>query len=156
MRILIAIAATSFVLAITPVPRPAIAAPSGFGVQLGVTSDPRDLVGEIHYILPLARSLAFAPSIDVGTAGGDVSPSLNGDLHVNLLSDAEIGPYVGANFSSYTAGSSDDTSDQPDAAGPTAIAGVWLNQHGGTSWSLETRFGFSGVSPFTALHAVTF
>ena len=156
MRFLIAIVTTLVVLAIAAGPRSAIAAPSGFGLQLGMTSDPDDLVGGIHYILPLARHIAFAPSIDVGTGGGDLSLSLNGNLHINLLPDEEIGPYVGAGFSSYTAGPSDDTSDQPDAAGPTAIAGVWLNRHGGTSWSLETRFGFSGVSPFTGLLAVTF
>jgi len=93
-----------------------------------------------------------------GRCGFASAPALplNADWIVNLLPDPETGPYVGAGFSSYSAGPSDDTADQPDAAGPTAIAGVWLNRHGGTSWSFETRFGFSGVSPFTALFAVTF
>ena len=156
MRSLIATFAASLLLAIMLGPRTAIAAPSGFGFQLGVTIDQSDLVGGVHGIIRLARSVAFAPSIDVGPAGGVMSLSLNADLHVNLLPDGEIGPYVGAGFSSYTAGPSSDTEDIPDAAGPTAIAGVWLNRHGGTSYSLETRFGFSGVSKLTALLAVTF
>ena len=105
MRILIAIVVTSFVLAIASGSRPAIAAPGGFGLQLGVTSDPDDLVGGIHYTLPLSRSVAFAPSIDVGTAAGDLSLSLNGNLHLNLQPDAEAGPDVGVwFFSSDTAG----------------------------------------------------
>jgi len=162
MRILIAMLAASLLLAIAPGPRPAVAAPSGFGLQLGVTSDlafspeATDLAAGIHYTLPIVRYVDFAPSIDVGPAGGVLSLSLNANLHVNLLPDAEIGPYVGAGFSSFTAGPSSDTGDLPDAAGPTAIAGVWLNRHGGTSYSLETRFGFSGVSKLTALLAVTF
>jgi hypothetical protein len=97
------------------------------------------------------RALAHAPS-------GRPDPGGSSDERrtLRLLPDAEIGPYVGAGFTSYTAGPSSDTGDIPDAAGPTAIAGVWLNRHGGTSYSLETRFGFSGVSKFTALLAVTF
>ena len=164
MRTTRATVVVGFLLASATWPCPAIAAPSGFGLQFGLTyGDPSeetfqltDVVGGIHYIVPLARHVDFAPSVDVGTGAGALSLSLNANLHVNLAPDAEVGPYVGAGFSSYTAGPSSDTEDMPDAAGPTAIAGVWFNRHGGTSYSFETRFGFSGVSKFTALFAVTF
>ena len=135
---------------------PVAAAPSGFGLQLGASFDYSDLLGGIHYLLPITHRIVLAPSIDLGPAGGVGAITLNGNAHFNLSPDAEIGPYVGAGISSFSAGPSDDTSDAPDEAGPTLIGGVWFNRHGGTAYSLEGRFGFSGLPAFTALVGVTF
>lgn len=135
---------------------PVSAVPSGFGLQLGASFDQSDLMGGIHYLLPITHRIILAPSIDLSPAGGVGGITFNGNAHVNLIPDAEVGPYVGAGISSYSAGASTDTADVPDAAGPTLIGGVWFNRNGGTAFSLEGRFGFSGLPAFTALVGVTF
>ena len=146
--------ALPFVLLVLAVP--AAATPRGFGLQLGTSFDEADLLAGAHYILPITHRIALAPSVNLGTAGGDGAITLNGNIHYNLLPDAEVGPYVEAGISSYSAGPSDDTSDSPDAAGPTFGGGVWFNRQGGTAYSLEGRFGYSGLPRFTAQLAVTF
>src|SRR6476620_11553775 len=85
---------------------PATASPRGFGLQLGASFDPGDLLGGVHYLLPITPALDLAPAIDVGTAGGDGALTLSGNLHYNLLPSAEVGPYVGVGISSYSAGPS--------------------------------------------------
>ena len=135
---------------------PAAASPHGFGLQLGASFDDDDLLAGVHYILPITHAIDIVPTVDVGTAGGDGALTLSGNLHYNLLPSAETGPYVGMGFSSFSAGPSDDTSDTPDAAGPTVLGGVWFNRHGGTAYSIEGRFGFSGLPAFTVQLGVTF
>jgi hypothetical protein len=135
---------------------PAVASPRGFGFQLGLAADPGDLLGGIHYIAPITRAIDLAPSVDVGTGGGDGALTLNALAHLNLQPDAEVAPYVGAGASWYSAGPSDDTSDKPDAAGPVLLGGVWFNRHGGTAYSFEGRFGFGDLPAFTAQLGVTF
>ena len=132
---------------------PVAASPSGFGLQLGISND---LYAGVHYLLPISRSLVLAPSVDVSAAGGVGGLTLSGSLLYHLLPDDEIKPYVGAGISSYSAGPSSDTSDIPDEAGPTLIAGVWLNRHGGTAYSLESRWGLSGLPILTMTLAITF
>jgi len=135
---------------------PAAASPRGFGLQLGASFEEDDFLGGIHYILPITHRIDLAPGVNVGTAGGDGALTLNGNLHYNFLPDAETGPYVEAGVSSYSAGPSSDTADSPDATGPTVGAGVWFNRHGGTAYSVESRFGFNGLPTATLEFAVTF
>jgi hypothetical protein len=132
---------------------PVAASPSGFGLQLGASTD---LYFGIHYLLPISHRLVLAPSVDLSPAGGVGGLTLNGSLLCNLLPAKEIIPYVGAGISSFSAGPSSDTSDVPDEAGPVLIAGVWLNRHGGTAYSLESRFGLSGMPVLTMMLAITF
>jgi len=140
-------------LVLMALPGPAAASPSGFGLQLGISND---LYAGVHYLLPISHSLVLAPSVDLSPAGGDGGLTLSGSLLCNLLPDDQINPYVGAGISSYSAGPSSDTSDIPDEAGPTLVAGVWLNRHGGTAYSLESRWGLSGLPTLTMTLAITF
>ena len=135
---------------------PAAAAPSGFGLQLGFSLEEDDIVGGVHYILPISHRFDLAPNVNVGTGGGDGTLNLNGSLRYNLIPDDESGPYLEAGIGSFSAGPSDDTSDIPDAVGPTIGGGVWFNRHGGTAYSVEGRFGFSGLPKVTLQLAVTF
>jgi hypothetical protein len=129
------------------------ASPSGFGLQLGISND---LYAGVHYLLPVSHNLVLAPSVDLSPAGGVGGLTLNASLLCNILPADQINPYLGAGISSYSAGPSSDTSDIPDEAGPTLIAGVWLNRHGGTAYSLESRWGLSGLPILTMTLAVTF
>ena len=132
---------------------PVAASPSGFGLQLGISND---LYAGVHYLLPITHNLVLAPSVDLSAAGGDGGLTFTGSLLCNVLPDDQINPYVGAGISSYSAGPSSDTSDIPDEAGPTLIAGIWLNRHGGTAYSLESRWGLSGLPILTMTLAITF
>ena len=146
--------ALPFVLLLLAVP--AGASPRGFGLQLGASFEEDDFFAGVHYTLPITHRIDLVPGVNVGAAAGAGSLTLNGNLHYNLQPGAEAGPYVEAGVSSYSAGPSHDTSDIPDAVGPTLGGGVWFNRNGGTAYSIEGRFGFTGLPRFTLELAVTF
>jgi hypothetical protein len=54
----------------------------------------------------------------------------NGDVHVNLLPDAEVGPYVGAGITSFHAYATEDSRGAYTDTNASAIAGFWLNRPG--------------------------
>jgi hypothetical protein len=122
-----------------------------WGPQAGLSINPTQVVFGFHVVAPLAQSVDFVPSIDLGVGDGAFTIAANGDVHVNIAPESSLRPYVGGGVTIYNVNPNADGADGSTEVGGMLLGGIWLNRDGATSYYLEGRIGLGDVPDFKAV-----
>jgi hypothetical protein len=125
--------------------------PVVWGPQAGLSIDPTQVVFGFHAVAPLARSVDFVPSADLGLGDGAFTIAGNADVHVNVAPDNSLRPYLGGGVTIYNFNPNEDGADGGTEVGAMLLGGIWLNREGATSYYLEAKVGLGDVPDFKFL-----
>ncbi len=125
----------------------------GWGPRVGVSDDPDQVVGGVHFDLgELANNVHFRPSAEMGI--GDDVTSLLGNALVMYMWDLQVDPYAGGQV--VVAWFNPDNGDSETELGIDAVGGFEMTFSGGTRFHTELQAGIGDIHDFKLMAGWTF
>ena len=122
----------------------------GWGVRVGVTDDPDQVVGGVHFNLgEFVPRLRFQPDVQLGFGDDATTLFATAPVHYRFELDREFVPYVGGGVSfGFVDRDLPPTSNADDTefeAGFKATGGLEWSLSGGRAFLVELSLGFGDV-----------
>ena len=135
----------------------------GWGVRVGVSDDPDQVLGGVHWDLgDFSPNWRFQPSVDAGGGDDIFSVSFNAmSAYYFDLDSSSVKPYAGGQvtaswFSYDDPPGNDDDDDTEVEVGLAGVGGIELPLKNGNRFLAEIQVGFGDIADFRVFAGWTF